>query len=251
MDTTTTARSICDWMSRQVTSAGARGIVFGISGGLDSAVLAGLAMRCGFDTCIGVAMPCHSDPVDLEHAHDCARAFSLTITVCDLSHAYDAQLQLMESVMPGAHGSSPDPVRVRLAEANVKPRLRMTVLYYYANKLNLLVAGTTNRSELKVGYFTKHGDGGADIIPIAGLVKSEVRELARYLGVPHHIIDKPPTAGLWAGQTDEGEMGITYEQLDRYILTGEGEPHVIERVEALAKASAHKMSRPAAPMLSC
>lgn len=249
MDSALIARTICDWMNTQVKSAGARGVVFGLSGGLDSAVMAGLAMRCGFDAALGVVMPCHSDPVDLEHASECARMFALPMITCDLSSAYDAQLQLMESAMPTLPGCAPDPARARLAMANVKPRLRMTVLYYYANKLNLLVAGTTNRSELKVGYFTKHGDGGADIIPIAGLVKGEVRELARYLGAPQPIIDKPPTAGLWAGQTDEGEMGITYEQLDHYILSGEGEPRVVDRVEALARAAVHKMSRPAAPAL--
>ncbi|OPZ64546.1 MAG: NH(3)-dependent NAD(+) synthetase [Firmicutes bacterium ADurb.Bin506] len=250
MDNATTVKSICDWMTSQVTAAGARGIVFGMSGGIDSAVVAGLATRCGFDVCLGVAMPCHSDPTDLEHASDCARAFGLPMIVCDLSHAYDAQLQMMESVMPDAYAHLLDPARAHLARANVKPRLRMTVLYYYANELNLLVVGTSNRSELTVGYFTKYGDGGVDITPIAGLVKSEVRELARYLGVPQAIIDKPPTAGLWAGQTDEGEMGMSYEQLDRYILTGEGEPRVVDRVEALARASAHKMSRPAAPVVS-
>lgn len=251
MNASVTARSICDWISSQVKAAGTRGVVFGLSGGLDSAVMAGLAVRCDFDAALGVVMPCHSDPTDLEHAAECAKAFGLPMTVCDISAAYDSYLGLMESAIPAAPGYSADPVRARLAMANVKPRLRMTVLYYYANKLNLLVAGTTNRSELKVGYFTKHGDGGADIIPIAGLVKTEVRELAHYLGVPQAIIDKPPTAGLWSGQTDEGEMGITYEQLDRYILSGEGEPHVADRVEALARASAHKMARPAAPELPC
>ena len=135
-----------------------------------------------------------------------------------------------------------------MAEANLKPRLRMSVLCYYSNKMNLLVAGTSNRSELKVGYFTKCGDGGADILPIAGLVKRPVQSL-RSTQVPRAIIEKPPSAGLWAGQTDEKEMGITYEQLDHYILTGKGPQSVVDRVEALARASAHKMARPPAPDL--
>jgi len=232
--------------------------VFGLSGGLDSAVVAALAMRSDIEASLGVVMPCHSDPQDVEHALECARAFSLPVVICDLSRQYDAQLALMESALSTLESNTtPDtapsfeytPERLRMAEANLKPRLRMSVLYYYSNKMNLLVAGTSNRSELKVGYFTKYGDGGADILPIAGLVKSQVRELAEYLGVPRAIIEKPPSAGLWAGQTDEKEMGITYEQLDHYILTGKGPQSVVDRVEALARASAHKMARPPAPDL--
>jgi len=152
---------------------------------------------------------------------------------------------------PGATGPAPDPGsaagedhRLRLALANIKPRLRMTALYYVANRFNYLVAGTENRSELTVGYFTKYGDGGADILPIANLVKSQVYELARFLGVPEKILRRTPSAGLWAGQIDEAEMGLTYEQLDRYILTGEAPRHVKERIEHLHRISEHKRQRP-------
>ena len=104
--------------------------------------------------------------------------------------------------------------------ANVKPRLRMATLYFVANSLNYLVAGTGNRSELTIGYFTKYGDGGVDLLPIGSLLKSEVRKLARELGVPQPIIDKPPSAGLWVGQTDEEEMGFSYADLERYLTDG-------------------------------
>ena len=132
----------------------------------------------------------------------------------------------------------------RLAAANLKPRLRMTTLYAFANHLDYRVLGTDNRSELAVGYFTKYGDGGADLLPLGSLVKGEVRDLARHLGVPERIVAKPPSAGLWAGQTDEAEMGLTYEQLDAYLLTGAAPPAVKARVDALHAASAHKRALP-------
>ena len=132
----------------------------------------------------------------------------------------------------------------RLATANLKPRLRMTTLYAFANELDYRVLGTGNRSELAVGYFTKYGDGGADFLPLGDLVKGEVRDLARYLGVPERIITKPPSAGLWADQTDEAEMGLTYEELDAYLLTSEASPAVKAKVDAMHAASEHKRALP-------
>ena len=116
----------------------------------------------------------------------------------------------------------------------------MTSLYYIANQLNYLVVGTSNKSELTVGYYTKYGDGGADIIPMGNLVKGQVRELAVHLGIPQQIIDKPPSAGLWSGQTDETEMGVTYDELDTYITCGEGDEQVCKQIETMVKTSAHK-----------
>jgi len=115
-----------------------------------------------------------------------------------------------------AHRPSAD----SLALANIKPRLRMVTLYYYANVLCYLVLGTGNRDELSVGYYTKFGDGACDGLPLGDLVKAEVRALAAELGVPRPVIDRPPTAGLWPGQTDEGELGFSYELLDRFLLQG-------------------------------
>ena len=123
----------------------------------------------------------------------------------------------------------------------------MLTLYYIANQLSYMVAGAGNRSELSVGYFTKYGDGGVDILPLGNLVKEEVRELAGFLGVPQPIIDKPPSAGLWEGQTDEEELGLSYEELDRYLLTGEVSGEVKERIESMITASAHKRLLPPVP----
>ena len=135
----------------------------------------------------------------------------------------------------------------RLARANLKARLRMVTLYHVANQMKYLVAGSGNRSELTVGYFTKHGDSGVDILPLGNLVKKEVRELARFLKIPPAIIDKPPSAGLWAGQTDEAEMGFSYEALDRYILTGDAPEEIKKRIVALKAASVHKCTTPPVP----
>ena len=123
----------------------------------------------------------------------------------------------------------------------------MVTLYYYANRYGYLVAGTGNRTELTVGYFTKYGDGGVDLLPIGNLVKCQVYELAGYLGVPQRIIEKTPSAGLWPGQCDEAEMGLTYRELDEFILTGCGDERVRETVKFLATKNAHKSQLPALP----
>jgi len=126
----------------------------------------------------------------------------------------------------------------------------MATLYYFANTLNYLVAGTSNRSELSIGYFTKHGDGAADMLPIGALLKTQVRELAKALGLPRELIERTPSAGLWPGQSDEGEIGMSYEALDEILeaLQDRREPsappHAVARVKALMKATGHKRRRP-------
>ena len=190
------------WIKQKVKDSGAKGIVLGLSGGIDSAVVAALAKAAvGKNNLLVLFMPCNSDPQDLKDAKLVAHELRLKAKLVDLSAVYNNFLK----VLPGA---------VSLARGNLKPRLRMSTLYYFANKLNYLVCGTGNKSELMVGYFTKHGDGGVDILPIADLFKRQVRQLAKELKIPQDIIAKPPTAGLWYGQTDEVEMGITYNELD-------------------------------------
>lgn len=244
---------IVAWIREKVAEAGAKGTVVALSGGVDGAVTIELCRRAFPDSTLGVIMPCHSDPEDEADARLHAEQAGFPVVTIDLTPVYDALVAAIERAWPAprATGPAPDPGsaagedhRLRLALANIKPRLRMTALYYVANRFNYLVAGTENRSELTVGYFTKYGDGGADILPIANLVKSQVYELARFLGVPEKILRRTPSAGLWAGQTDEAEMGLTYEQLDRYILTGEAPRHVKERIEHLHRISEHKRQRP-------
>ncbi len=148
-----------------------------------------------------------------------------------------------------SYATDPESPAARLPLANVKPRLRMSSLYFVANSLNYLVAGTGNRSELTIGYFTKYGDGGVDLLPIGRLFKSEVRTLARELGVPAPIIDKPPSAGLWLGQTDEAEMGFSYADLESYLTSAPGAvtAEIAARIDRLARASDHKRALPPMP----
>jgi NAD+ synthase len=123
----------------------------------------------------------------------------------------------------------------------------MLTLYYFANQLKYMVVGSSNRSELSVGYFTKYGDGGVDILPLGNLVKGQVRELASFLGIPQEIIDKPPSAGLWPGQTDEGDLGFSYDELDRYLVSGQASDKVRGRIESMMAAGSHKRLPPTVP----
>jgi NAD+ synthase len=243
--TTRLAERIAGWMRVQLQAAGARGFVVGLSGGVDSSVVARLCQLAAPRAALGVMLPCHSDPRDEEDARLLADHFALATIRVDLDRPYDALRAALDgatSSLPAADTAANVDPKSRLPDANLKPRLRMTSLYFVANRMNYLVAGTGNRSELAIGYFTKYGDGGVDLLPIGGLVKAEVRALARDLGVPAPIIDKPPSAGLWIGQTDEDEMGFTYADLERYLNEGPESvaPALAMRIERLTRASEHK-----------
>jgi NAD+ synthase len=239
---------MAEWLRARVHEAGAQGIVVGLSGGVDSAVVARVAQMACPDAVMTVIMPAHSDPRDAQDAKLVAEAFGLPVMTIDLARPFDALLmQAQQGLGTWPPGGAPeDGTSARLAQANLKPRLRMTTLYYVANRLNYLVAGTGNRTEIAIGYYTKYGDGGVDLLPLGALVKSEVRALARELGVPAPIIEKPPSAGLWIGQTDEGEMGFTYAELEDYLLRGPDAlaPATVMKIERLVRASEHKRRLP-------
>jgi NAD+ synthase len=228
---------LSSWIQAEVNGGGAGGVVFGLSGGIDSAVIAALAGRAFPGRALGVLLPCHSDPQDAEDGALVARHFGIDSRTVDLTQVYDQLLQALVAASPGVAES-------RVATINLKPRLRMTALYALANELGYLVLGSSNRSELHVGYFTKHGDGGVDLLPLGGLVKNEVVELARQLGVPREIINKPPSAGLVPGQTDEADMGLSYKELDTYLLSGLASQTVKTKVDAMHEGSEHKRSLP-------
>ncbi len=210
-----------------------RGIVFGNSGGKDCA-LVGILSKMACDNTVSVMMPCGSSVnfgKDLEDAEALCAKFGIENRMVDLTAVKAAEIAALEGVSQ----------LNSQALTNIAPRLRMTTLYAVGAAEGLLVAGTGNRSERYMGYFTKWGDGGHDFNPISDLTVGEVYDFLRYLGAPSSIIEKAPSAGLFEGQTDEKEMGVTYDAVDRYILTGEAcdeDRAIIERYHA---RSLHKL----------
>jgi len=216
------------WLREKVKKSGKKGIVIGISGGVDSSVVAALAAEAVTKkNILCLILPCESSDEDASDAKMFAKSFGFNAKTIDLTPIYRT---LIKSLPKGS----------KMARVNLKPRLRMLTIYYFANNLDYLVAGTGNKSELSIGYFTKYGDGGVDILPLGDLYKSQVRELARLLGIPEKIITKPPTAGLWAGQTDEGEIGMTYDELE-YRLRNKKYDAKLKRYTENAK---HKLILP-------
>jgi NAD+ synthase len=226
-----TSEKISGWIREKVNQAGAKGVVVGLSGGIDSSVVAVLSKKAVGDNTLGIIMPCHSNPTDMEHSKILAKKFGIRTQLVDLAPLYDMLLKMLP---PGSG----------IAKANLKPRLRMITLYYFANSNSYLVAGTGNKSEEMVGYFTKYGDGGVDILPIGDLLKKDVRVLAAEIGIPKEIIDKLPSAGLWDGQTDEKEMGITYEQLDKILESNDFGTESGKKVSRMIRNSEHKRNPP-------
>ena len=226
---------IVQWLLDYLSASGASGFVLGLSGGVDSATALALAVRAvGCERVLGVLLPCYSQMEDAILAQMVADTFSVSTVTVDLNATYDA---LMAVVPESDHP---------LAASNVKPRLRMTTLYYLAQSRNYLVLGSGNRTELNVGYFTKYGDGGVDLLPLGDISKTQVWGLARELGVPRQVVERPPTGGLWPGQTDEGEMGITYADLDRVLAaiatddTSDIEAAMLGKVRGMVARSEHK-----------
>lgn len=219
------------FIREQIDGPGLGGAVVGISGGIDSAVTAALCVKAlGRERVIGVWMPAYSQPVHEADAKRLAEAIGLDLVTVDVGPAFDALVPQIEGVLPLGDKT----------KGNTKARLRMTTLYAVANQKGYLVVDTCNRSEVYVGYMTKGGDGLADINPVESLTKHEIRILAKELGVPDSILTKAPSADLWEGQTDEQEMGFTYEDLDRYLITGETRPEAKEKIEHLHRISEHK-----------
>ena len=236
------ARHLTGWLERTVTAQGGRGAVVGVSGGVDSAVVAALCKRAFPNQTMALIMPCESDPADTADGQLVAHHFGVASCTVDLTTTF-------RDFTGELHTSCAEvPTDDRVTVANVKARLRMATLYAFANHLGYRVVGTGNASELAVGYFTKFGDGGVDLLPLGNVTKTGVRALARHLGVPERIVERAPSAGLWPGQTDEGDLGFTYDELDAH-LAGEPGTHAGE-IAGLVAASAHKREQaPLAPPL--
>jgi len=217
-------------------SAHADGIVFGNSGGKDSA-LVGILCKMAVANTVGLMMPCETRQnygTDKTDAECLAKQFDIATRVIDLSDTKYALTQAVAEITSLTDA----------AISNLAPRLRMTALYAVAASENLLVAGTSNRSERHVGYFTKWGDGGCDFNPIADLTVTEVYEFLTYLEVPDSILQKAPSGGLFEGQTDEAELGISYGNIDRYLLQGAASEEDRARIERYHKTSMHKRKMP-------
>ena len=239
---------ITEFISGLVACAKAKGLVVGLSGGIDSTLVAKLCVDAlGKDRVLGIMLPTTgSDPSDLEDAKLVAKHLGIKTEIINIGPMVEAFTKTLE------------PSERELA--NIKSRCRMVALHQRAMRSGYLVAGTGNKSELLVGYFTKYGDGGVDLLPIGDLYKTQVWALAKELGLPEKIVKKVPTAGLWKGQTDEGELGITYEKLDRVLFgiersqtyddisrSAEVPKNEVQRVEAMIERSQHKRKMPLIP----
>ncbi|MBO6017687.1 MAG: NAD(+) synthase [Oscillospiraceae bacterium] len=220
------------WIRDLVKSSGVKGIVFGNSGGKDSA-LVGILCKAACDNTVGIIMPCASKRnygEDAEDGRALAEQYGIEIRTVDLT-------AVREQVLQALHGVSE---LNDAAVTNIAPRLRMTTLYAIAAAENRLVAGTGNRSEAYMGYFTKWGDGANDFNPIADLTATEVFAFLRWLNAPAHIVEKAPSAGLFEGQTDESEMGVTYRAIDTWLLEGTANEEDLAVIERFHARSEHK-----------
>jgi len=224
------------WIRDILEKSGAKGVVFGSSGGKDSA-LVGILCRMAAENTLAVIMPCGSRQnygSDADDAAALSEQFGIKTVTVDLTGVRD---NLLCALKPAADARG-------MAANNIAPRLRMTALYAIGQSMGCLVAGTGNLSERYVGYFTKWGDGACDFNPIGDIPATEVFEYLRYFNAPARIIEKQPSAGLFDGQTDEGEMGVTYAAIDGYLKTksaGERDKALIEKMHA---NTAHKRRMP-------
>ena len=224
---------IIRWIQKKTNQAGKRGVVFGLSGGIDSAVVAVLCKKAFADNNLALILPIESNPEDISHAMKIVNQYKIKFKSIDLSSNYHELLSKFGQT------------NNKMANNNLKPRLRMLTLYYFAQIKDYLVVGTGNRSEIYLGYYTKYGDGGVDILPLGNILKKDVVKIAKYLNIPNEIITKPPSAGLWNNQTDENDLGFTYDQLDTFLETGKMSNQMIKKkIINMHQSSSHKRERP-------
>jgi len=255
IDFSETQKRICRFIKEYVENTGAKGIVLGLSGGIDSATIAALSsLAIGGENVLGLMLPENENfnQKDVDDAKGVAEQFHLETQVCDISDALN-----------GIYGTIPVfDQSDKLCKGNVKARTRMIYLYYYANKQSRIVCGSSDKSESMMGYFTKWGDAAADIAPIMDLYKTQVRKLAIYLGIQKELAEKPSTPSLWPNQLAESELGIKYENLDlilfgleRFMAPEEVaeqlriEKDLVNRVKSRWLANEHKRRMPLAPKI--
>jgi len=244
-----TKDKIVNFIRSSIQGSGATGAVIGLSGGIDSALTAYLTVEAlGKDKVLGLMLPEKgiSTKTDIDDAVEIAKILGIDHNIIEISQvltSFSSAIVVFDR-------------NVKTANGNLKARTRMCILYYHANLMNRMVVGTGNKTELLLGYFTKYGDGGVDIEPVGDLYKTQVRGLSRYLGVPLRIIEKTPTAGLWPGQTDESELGVSYEMADQILtmlvdekkkiseVKSKFPPEIVDKLARRVSLSEHKRMPP-------
>lgn len=230
------SKKLIEWLKKICINYPAEGFVIGISGGIDSAVAASLAVKTGLPTTALILPSKNNQDQDMKDGLELIKNLDIEHHIVPIQPTYDT---FIESTLNFTNTQND---RQHVIKGNAQARLRMMYLYAYAQQNNRIVIGTDNACEWYMGYFTKFGDGAADILPLVNLKKSQVFELGKYLKVPQNIIDKAPSAGLWQGQTDEDEMGVTYQEIDNFLDGKEVSAKALERINFWHNRSHHKRS---------
>ncbi len=229
---------LVDWLKQEVEKTGSKGVIIGISGGIDSALVATIGKDAFPNDSFGVIMPISNRINDQKDGIELCEKIELDYTIVELKTEYESMSTKLK-------------LSNDLSKANLQARLRMSTLYALAQEKNYLVLGTDNYAEYYLGYFTKYGDGGCDLLPIVQLHKSEVFKISKLLNLPNSIINKAPSAGLWDNQEDEKELGFTYNQFESFIKNKKVDQDVVDKIIKQHKNTQHKRSaipRPLHPM---
>jgi NAD+ synthase len=235
------SHAIIEFIRKEVKERNSYGVVIGLSGGLDSSVVAILAVRAlGNPRVLGLILPDSkiTPKNDIDDAIELAKNLKIKYRIIEIGNTKGRLLKYLP--------------KNKLAQGNFSSRLRMSIIYYYAGIRNFLVLGTADKSELKLGYYTKYGDGAVDIQPIADLYKTEVRELGKFLQVSSPILKKKSSPRIWRGQTAEGEIGISYEEIDEILQSFETnslkkndfDSNSVKRISSMIQKNLHKQDMP-------
>lgn len=227
-------QNIAKWVNSYVTSYKLNGVTLGISGGIDSAVVVGIISKFTNLETQYVFIDIGNSTLDKKCVKELAKKLKVNIRTINLKKEFQTLIKTIK-------------VKDKMTLANIKPRLRMTTLFALASEKKHIVLGTSNADELYLGYFTKFGDSGCDLMPIANLNKSEIFEIAKELKLPKSIIERAPSAGLFNDQTDEKEMGVTYKEIDAYLSGKKISLKSKQTIERLHKVNSHKFSMPLKP----